>query len=70
MGATGTPEFRQRSASAPQVRMRCECKLGNCACEYRFADGRRARRQFLSNCRGRASRVGMVIFESRGQDVK
>eukprot|EP00965_Chrysotila_dentata_P213586 6187711-Pleurochrysis_carterae.AAC.1 len=36
MGATGTPELREQSAIAPQVSMRCECKLGNCACPCEF----------------------------------
>eukprot|EP00965_Chrysotila_dentata_P086089 2840779-Pleurochrysis_carterae.AAC.3 len=27
------PEPGERSVSAPQVRMRCDCNLGNCACE-------------------------------------
>eukprot|EP00965_Chrysotila_dentata_P238223 6202371-Pleurochrysis_carterae.AAC.1 len=44
MRAAGTPERRERSASAPQVRMQCDCNLGNCACEYRFANEMRARR--------------------------
>eukprot|EP00965_Chrysotila_dentata_P163838 5408887-Pleurochrysis_carterae.AAC.1 len=71
MRATGTPEVRvrERSASVPQVRMRCDCNLGNCACEYRFANERRARRQFVSDCRVRA-RVEMVVFRSRGQNAK
>eukprot|EP00965_Chrysotila_dentata_P211643 6186569-Pleurochrysis_carterae.AAC.1 len=30
--AKGTPELRERSASAPQVRMRCDHNLGDCAC--------------------------------------
>eukprot|EP00965_Chrysotila_dentata_P179292 5920603-Pleurochrysis_carterae.AAC.1 len=31
MRATGIPEPGDRSTSAPQVRMRCECNLGNYA---------------------------------------
>eukprot|EP00965_Chrysotila_dentata_P082249 2714382-Pleurochrysis_carterae.AAC.1 len=37
MGTTGIPELRKRSAGAPQVLMRCECNLGNCACECQTA---------------------------------
>eukprot|EP00965_Chrysotila_dentata_P046401 1541817-Pleurochrysis_carterae.AAC.1 len=54
MGATGTPELREPSASAPRVRMQCECKLGNHACECQTANDKRARRQFVSKCRARA----------------
>eukprot|EP00965_Chrysotila_dentata_P221221 6192268-Pleurochrysis_carterae.AAC.1 len=68
MGATGTPELRRRSASAPQVRMRCEFNVGNCASGYGFADEGRARRQFVGNCPARAG-VQMVIFGSRGQNA-
>eukprot|EP00965_Chrysotila_dentata_P224111 6193987-Pleurochrysis_carterae.AAC.4 len=28
----GILELEERSASAPQVRMRCNCKMANCAC--------------------------------------
>eukprot|EP00965_Chrysotila_dentata_P234334 6200110-Pleurochrysis_carterae.AAC.1 len=37
MGAVGTPELRERSASAPQVHMRCECNLKDSACECQTA---------------------------------
>eukprot|EP00965_Chrysotila_dentata_P165138 5452761-Pleurochrysis_carterae.AAC.1 len=69
MRTTGTPEPRERSASASQVRMRCDCNLGNSACEYGFANEKRGRQQFVSNCRARA-RATMVIFGSRGQNAK
>eukprot|EP00965_Chrysotila_dentata_P039409 1310226-Pleurochrysis_carterae.AAC.1 len=36
-------ELRERSASAPQVCMRRESKMGKCACECRIANKRRAR---------------------------
>eukprot|EP00965_Chrysotila_dentata_P214126 6188039-Pleurochrysis_carterae.AAC.2 len=42
-GATDTAGLRERSASAPQVGMRCECNLGNCACECQTAHKRRGR---------------------------
>eukprot|EP00965_Chrysotila_dentata_P188678 6172878-Pleurochrysis_carterae.AAC.1 len=67
MRATETlTELRERSASAPQVRMRRDCNLGNSACEYGFANEKRGRRQFVSNRRARA-RAEMVLFMSRGQ---
>eukprot|EP00965_Chrysotila_dentata_P255465 6212231-Pleurochrysis_carterae.AAC.3 len=37
-------ELGERSASAPQVRMRCDAKSANCACECQIANERRARR--------------------------
>eukprot|EP00965_Chrysotila_dentata_P202351 6181082-Pleurochrysis_carterae.AAC.1 len=58
----------ERERSAPHVRMRCECNLGDCVCDYRFTNERRKRRQFVSNCRAR-ERVKMVIFGSRGQTL-
>eukprot|EP00965_Chrysotila_dentata_P164671 5436706-Pleurochrysis_carterae.AAC.1 len=41
----GFQEIGERSASAPQVRMRCDCKTTNCACESecQIAKERRAR---------------------------
>eukprot|EP00965_Chrysotila_dentata_P097799 3233508-Pleurochrysis_carterae.AAC.1 len=69
MGATWTPEPGERSASAPQVHMRCKCNLGNRACECQIANEKRARRQCASKCRARA-RVKMVIIWSRGQNAK
>eukprot|EP00965_Chrysotila_dentata_P220667 6191925-Pleurochrysis_carterae.AAC.5 len=33
----GNPELGKRSASTPQVRMRCDCNLGNGACECQSA---------------------------------
>eukprot|EP00965_Chrysotila_dentata_P233485 6199609-Pleurochrysis_carterae.AAC.1 len=44
--AKEVPPGRGRSAEVCHGRrMRCECNLGNGACEYRFANERRARRQ-------------------------
>eukprot|EP00965_Chrysotila_dentata_P117163 3871818-Pleurochrysis_carterae.AAC.1 len=57
-----------RSASARKVHKRRKPNLGNCACKFRFANERRARRQFVSNCL--RARVEMVIFGSRGQNAK
>eukprot|EP00965_Chrysotila_dentata_P254524 6211904-Pleurochrysis_carterae.AAC.1 len=65
----GFRELEERSASAPQVRMRRESKTANSACECQVANERRARRQLISNCRARA-RVEMVIIWSRGQNAK
>eukprot|EP00965_Chrysotila_dentata_P008826 287666-Pleurochrysis_carterae.AAC.1 len=51
----GFRELGERSASVPQVRMRCECKVtANSACECQMANERRARRQFIRICRARA----------------
>eukprot|EP00965_Chrysotila_dentata_P170692 5634844-Pleurochrysis_carterae.AAC.1 len=36
----GIPELEERSASAPQVRMRHECKMGSCACRPKEAAAR------------------------------
>eukprot|EP00965_Chrysotila_dentata_P249230 6208793-Pleurochrysis_carterae.AAC.1 len=47
-------------AQAPQVRIRCGCNLGSCACEYGFANERRARVQFVISCRARESRNGNI----------
>eukprot|EP00965_Chrysotila_dentata_P019909 659675-Pleurochrysis_carterae.AAC.1 len=33
----GDPEVGKRSASAPRVRLRCQCMLGNYACECQTA---------------------------------
>eukprot|EP00965_Chrysotila_dentata_P018048 599576-Pleurochrysis_carterae.AAC.1 len=58
--------FRTQRAErerAPQVRMRCESNWGNAACEYRFANERRARRQFVSHC-GARERVEMISFDN------
>mgnify|MGYP007100951918 CR=1 FL=1 len=57
----GFQEPKERSASAPQVRMRCNAKTADSACECQTANERcahenrtandwRARRQFVSKC--------------------
>eukprot|EP00965_Chrysotila_dentata_P041774 1385788-Pleurochrysis_carterae.AAC.1 len=58
-----------RSASAPRVRMRCDAKMGNHACEYQTANERCARRQFVSICRARA-RVELRIIGSRRRNAR
>eukprot|EP00965_Chrysotila_dentata_P210215 6185774-Pleurochrysis_carterae.AAC.1 len=67
VGATRTPELRKRSASAPQVRMLCNCNFGNCAYDNRSATEGRAHRQFGSNCWERARVEMLVLF---GLEVK
>eukprot|EP00965_Chrysotila_dentata_P227564 6196092-Pleurochrysis_carterae.AAC.5 len=63
-------ELGERSASAPQVRMRRESNFKKSACECQIANERRARRlQFVSNCSAR-KKVKMVIFESQGQNAQ
>eukprot|EP00965_Chrysotila_dentata_P064739 2146728-Pleurochrysis_carterae.AAC.1 len=49
---TRKPE--ERSVSAPQVRTRCRCKLGNCACER--SNG--ARDDNCENCTAREGQNG------------
>eukprot|EP00965_Chrysotila_dentata_P194871 6176641-Pleurochrysis_carterae.AAC.1 len=63
----GFQEPEERSASAPRIGMRRKPKTANSACECQIASARRARRQFVSNCRARA-RVEMVIIWFRGQN--
>eukprot|EP00965_Chrysotila_dentata_P002730 88755-Pleurochrysis_carterae.AAC.3 len=62
--ATGTPELKERSAGAPQVRMQCDCNLENCVCECQTATK-------CDSFWNRAARKGKKIIDQfRGQNAK